>query len=137
MNVLQREILIITDNPTTLYVVTSDLESRGHLVLCTENDADALHILQSWRPDFILMDMNMPFANDWGFFKAFRDFPFPQIPVIVCAATTAVRDQALAAGAKAVIEQPIDLDTLLQIIEAPRGGARQIPCEPSGDRSPP
>jgi DNA-binding response OmpR family regulator len=125
---------------TKILVVEDDADVRlGYQVLLKANHYDttfavdslsAAREAQQHPPDLIILDLGLP-TGDWqgdGFvilerFRANTDLA--HIPVIVVSARDlhANKDRALAAGAKAYLQKPMDNDELLATISQALGHA--------------
>lgn len=114
-----QDILVIEDDPAIRELLTTALKSKGHLVWCVENGADALRFLTKWTPDLILMELDVSVTEGWEFLEVYRRRFVRYPPVVVCGASVADRERVLAAGAAAYFEQPVDLNRLLQMVDAP------------------
>ena len=125
-----RKVLVIDDNPIIQRSVYFTLRDKGFTVLMAGTVSDAFNLIRQQRPDLILLDLNFPveasdFAGSaWDGFTAIewlrRTGDFNHIPVIVISGTKAEesRPRALAAGAVAYLEKPLDSETLQAAVMA-------------------
>ena len=69
-------------------------------------------------PELILLDLNMPILDGWGFLAA-RDSvsQLAKVPVVVMSASIGIDRKAKEAGATAVLQKPIAPQTMLRMIE--------------------
>lgn len=59
----KRSILIVDDEPEVRYWLTQALTQRGHRVRAAQDGQTALELVESERPDLIVMDLYMPGLN--------------------------------------------------------------------------
>lgn len=77
------EILVVDDVPANLEVITETLASAGYIVAATTSGERALKRLQTYIPDLILLDIQMPGINGFETYQKIRETPANQhIPVI-------------------------------------------------------
>jgi two-component system response regulator MprA len=94
------------------------LENDGFAIVIAANGLEALDRLKSNRPDFVLLDLNMPVMNGFEFLRAKSDDRrVSSIPVI---AITADAQLVAPAGAVALLRKPFDLDEFLKLVRAER-----------------
>jgi len=70
---VERTILYIEDNLSNLRLVTQILSSRKHIRLLTAHNAEfGIELAISYRPDLILLDINMPDMDGYQVLQAFK-----------------------------------------------------------------
>lgn len=109
-------ILIVEDERAIRDTYKFVLEDEGYEVVTAENGKDALAQLKSGGvpPQLILLDLMMPVMNGREFLAARRlDPALAGIPVvaITCAADTTLPD-----GALEIVDKPMDIGLLTDII---------------------
>jgi len=108
--------LIVDDEDNVRESLAKALQSMGFETVLGANgdEADALH--ERYRPDVVLLDVNMPVKNGWDAFKAIntRD---PLTPVIVVTGRPNQRELARAARVSALMEKPLDVPLLVETID--------------------
>ena len=72
-----RNILVVDDNAALLASLSAVLREAGHEVKTAADGAEALALAQSWKPDFVLLDAQMPRMNGFEVAKQLRTL-FPQ-----------------------------------------------------------
>jgi CheY-like chemotaxis protein len=92
------------------------LELLGYRVLEADSGAAALAILESERPDLLLLDYAMPGMNGAELAGLVRKRS-PEIPIVFASghADTAAVDQALG-GRATILRKPFNMETLAQTI---------------------
>ena len=72
-----RNILVVDDNAALLASLSAVLGEAGHEVKTAADGVEALALAQSWKPDFVLLDAQMPRMNGFEVAKQLRTL-FPQ-----------------------------------------------------------
>jgi len=88
-------------------------------LLVAKNGFEAIEIAQSYIPDLILMDVQMPGMDGLEAMRAIRaDSQISHIPIIALTALAMPGDEAncLEAGANAYLAKPIRLKQLTELI---------------------
>ena len=113
-------ILHVEDNPENRLLVRRVLQAYGYGLIEAENAAQTRHVLQSTRPDLILMDINMPDMDGYTLTQELRADPnLHSIPILAITANVMKgdRERTLSAGCDGYIEKPLDIDRFLEQIE--------------------
>jgi len=113
-------ILLVEDDPANQYTLEFLLRTEGFDVSVAQNGREALELIDSLRPDVVLMDMMMPEMGGHEATRTLRERPgIMHTPVIAltAAAMPGDREKALAAGCDDYISKPIDSSLLLDRIE--------------------
>ncbi|MCC6179601.1 MAG: response regulator [Chloroflexi bacterium] len=112
-------ILVVDDDDHIRAFVTEALDLEGYEVRNAPDGIAALDVLAVWRPDLILLDLNMPRMDGWTFCSVQQAAPdLADIPVALMSATHNLQAQALPCAPVAVLEKPFDLDKLLDQVAA-------------------
>jgi CheY-like chemotaxis protein len=115
-------VLVAEEDDTLRGAIARVLESDGFATLQAESGGDALAILGAHRPDFVLLDLNLPTLNGLDFFRLKAgDLRVASIPVI---AITANPKAAAPRGAVGLLRKPFNLDEFLRVLDGQRGLAR-------------
>ena len=116
-------ILLAEDNQTTLLLVRSILDRRGHRVICVPNGKAALEAVQHNQIDLVLMDSHMPDMDGATATRMIRQLPAPQNTIPIYGLTADVMpeklDQLRDAGMNGILSKPIDwgdLDRTLHLV---------------------
>jgi len=117
----KRSILIVDDDPVTLFKLKYGLGANGYQFLTAEDASQALLIMDSEKPDLIIMDAMLPGGRDEGFKLCERlktDETARNIPVVILTARPA-RDETAArdAGADRYFSKPVDMLELEEAIQ--------------------
>jgi CheY-like chemotaxis protein len=113
-----RTVLIIEDEQNSRECIAEILARAGFHTAEAANGAAAWNYLQrSQPPSLIILDINMPVMDGRKFREMqLRNPSFAEIPVIVVSALDSEATADLSANA--VIRKPINIETLLQAVEA-------------------
>lgn len=115
-------LLYIEDNPVNTLVVEELLNRRPDIALrCCEDGASGLAVAQAWRPQLVLLDMQLPDMDGYAVLKALRaDEATRSIPCIALSANAMPDDidAALQGGFDAYWTKPIDFKAFYAGLEA-------------------
>jgi len=92
------------------------LEDEHYLVRSAATGAETLQIAGEEYIDLVLLDLNLAGENGWEVFERLTA-EHPAVPVIVITARSNQIFPALASGAGALMEKPLDLPKLLLTIQ--------------------
>jgi two-component system cell cycle response regulator DivK len=112
----EKLILHIEDNSDNRLLVRRLLFSASYQVLEATSASEAVMILGRYRPDLILMDINMPRVDGYTLTSKFKTVgSLQKIPIIAITANAMKgdREKSLLAGCDGYVEKPIDVDRLL------------------------
>jgi DNA-binding response OmpR family regulator len=112
---MKTKILLVDDDPAIREMLGRVLQEQGYLVLPAGNGRDALELADATEIDLVLLDLNLPVKNGWDTFERLTARN-PLIPVIIITARPNQIFPALAAGAGALMEKPLDFPKLLETI---------------------
>ncbi len=115
-NLSTATIMIVDDEPINIDVVQAFLEDDGYSHFVTEEDPrNALPLLESSRPDLLLLDLMMPEVSGFEVLQQVRNHPqFKHLPVIILTASTDTESKlkALELGATDFLAKPLDQSEL-------------------------
>ncbi|MGN7986196.1 response regulator [Pedobacter sp. 22226] len=113
-----KKIMICDDDEGILDVLEMILEDTGHTVIAEQNSMNAIGLIQSTRPDLVVLDLWMPVISGDQILKAVRNSPeTASLPVLVMSASRDGKEIALAAGASEYISKPFDFDHLVAVVD--------------------
>ncbi|MBI3849673.1 MAG: response regulator [Verrucomicrobia bacterium] len=112
---MKEKILLVDDDPSVREMLSRVLRAEDYLVLPAADGGEALKIAAATEIDLALLDLNMPVRDGWDTFERLTS-DNPWIPIIIITARTNQLFPALASGAGALMEKPLDLPKLLQTI---------------------
>jgi two-component system cell cycle response regulator DivK len=127
-----KRILVVEDNELNMKLLNDVLEAHGYDVLSTAEGAVALEWARQYRPDIILMDLQLPDMSGLEAARQLKADPKTSaIPVVAVTAFAMAGDErkALDNGCDAYVAKPIVLRDLLDLIAgfigAPEGAVRR------------
>ena len=111
------KILLVEDNPVNRRLAEFLLRSQGYQVCQATTAQEAFEMLQTERPDLIVMDIQLPGMDGLEATKKLKEEPATAgIPVLAVTsyAMTGDREKALAVGCAAYITKPLDKTTFVR-----------------------
>jgi two-component system cell cycle response regulator DivK len=114
-----KRILVVEDNELNLKLLNDVLEAHDYSVLATGEGAVAVAWARQYRPDLILMDLQLPDMSGLEVTQQLKSDPATQsIPIIAVTAFAMAGDKkkALDHGCDAYVAKPIVLRELLDLI---------------------
>ena len=126
-------VLIVEDDPNIVDLIRSNLAVRGFDTLVSTDGAKALSMLETERPDMVLLDLMLPEADGFELCRQIRERS--GVAIIVVSARGGERDKvnALNMGADDYMTKPFGIEELLARILAtlrrtrPAGQAEEEP----------
>ena len=112
--------LVIEDNEDNMVLITFILKHNGYGVLEAINGRQGIEIALRERPDFILLDIQLPDIDGLEVLQTLRASEINgRIPIIAVTSYAMVgdRERMLAAGCSGYIEKPIDPERIMAQIE--------------------
>ena len=122
------KVLVIEDNPIDSKLASALVQMGGHEFREERSAQGALEVLRSYRPDVILLDLNLPGTDGIQFaHEVRRDRELRNIPIV---AITAYPLQfklgdVLSAGCASYIVKPFDTRNLIHQLQAVTMSARR------------
>jgi two-component system, OmpR family, KDP operon response regulator KdpE len=121
-------ILVVDDEPQIRRIMRATLTGAGYEIDDAKTGEEALVKLRDFRPDLVLLDMNMPGMGGLEACRAIRADPNVGIIVLTVRNTEADKVQALDAGADDFVTKPFSMPELLARI---RAAFRRVPASQS------
>ncbi len=111
------KILVIDDEKSIREIFTVLLEEKGYLVESAETGTAGVALAQTFLPDIILLDMNLPDITGLEALTRIKA-SLPQTDIVIITAFGTIRNavEATKLGAYAYLEKPVDNDELLLTI---------------------
>lgn len=117
-------ILVVDDEPDLISTIKTRLEWNKFTVDTASNGSEALDKLESFRPDLILLDGNMPVMSGFQMLEQMRqNTNLKDIPVIMLTAVCEAHNISLAGslGVTEYVTKPFEfaelLDKISQVLE--------------------
>jgi two-component system cell cycle response regulator DivK len=125
-----KRILVVEDNELNMKLLNDVLEAHGYEVMSTARALVAIEWAQQYRPDLILMDLQLPDLSGLDATRRLKaDEQTRNIPIVAVTAFAMTGDEkkALEHGCDAYVAKPIVLRNFLELVagfigipEAPR-----------------
>jgi CheY-like chemotaxis protein len=112
---MKKNILLVDDDPGVRRMLQRVLEEEGYIVVPAANGMEALERARATASQLVLLDLNLPAQNGWETLERLAA-EGPLLPVIIITARPNQLFPALASGAGALMEKPLDLPKLLRTI---------------------
>jgi two-component system KDP operon response regulator KdpE len=119
-------VLLIEDDPNIVDLIRSNLAVRGFDTLVSTDGVRALQLLESGRPDVVLLDLMLPGVDGMDLCRAMRERS--SVGIIVVSARRGERDKvsALNVGADDYMTKPFSIEELLARITATLRRSRPV-----------
>ena len=115
----RKRVLIADDVPQNRAMLVDLLHAVGFIVAAASNGLECLVLLDSFKPDLVVMDVMMPVMDGNETTRRIRRTPqWSSLPVIAVTASASREDEArcLEAGVDVFLAKPVDHDALLHAI---------------------
>ncbi|MBO0821874.1 MAG: response regulator transcription factor [Nocardiopsaceae bacterium] len=128
-------VLIVEDDPNIVDLIRANLAVRGFDTLVSTDGARVLPVLETERPDMVLLDLMLPEADGFELCRQIRERS--GVAIIVVSARGGERDKvtALNMGADDYMTKPFGIEELLARILATLRRTR--PADPAAETAPP
>jgi CheY-like chemotaxis protein len=125
----RKKILVVDDNPVIVSTLLLKLTSAGYDVIAATDGSEAVSAVRKEKPDLILLDISFPpdVAHGGGvpwdgfiiieWLRRIDEAKNTPVIVITGSDTGKIRERALATGAIAFFQKPVDNDGLLEVIK--------------------
>ena len=113
-------ILIADDEPNIVTSLEFLLRRRDYEVRVARDGEEALRLVESFRPELVLLDVMMPLCNGFDVCGRIRGNPVlrgVRIVMLTAMGRDAERDKGLALGADAYVTKPFSTKALLAKVE--------------------
>jgi two-component system, cell cycle response regulator DivK len=116
-----KTILVVEDNDINLKLLGEILVTHGYHVLKTKDGLEAFRLARLYRPDLILMDIQLPDVSGLEVTKLLKaDDDLKSIPVVAVTAFAMKGDEERirAGGCEGYLAKPVAIDDLLRTVSA-------------------
>lgn len=115
-----KSILIIDDSNTNVVLLQAILSTKGYKTQTALSVKEAMPLIKRKKPELILLDLLMPEVSGYDFLEQVQKDPSLQsIPIVIVSALTDDLniEKTKKMGALEFIEKPIDIPSLVNIVE--------------------
>jgi len=110
-------IMIVEDDTSLRELFAIVVEQSGYAVITAENGFEALYLLETEKPDLIVLDMNLPVFNGMQVIRHVRSTAdLEHIKIIAASASTKANASEEAQMADAIFPKPFRNNDLLNLI---------------------
>jgi CheY-like chemotaxis protein len=114
----QRTALVVEDDDVIRDLIAEVLEERGYLIRRATNGAEALAMLDSVRPDVMVLDLLMPVMHGWAFMEEYAHKTAGRpIPIVVVSVNPILPRSFDRFGVQRCVGKPFDVDELIGSVE--------------------
>ena len=119
--VLDPTVVVAEDSRDTRHMLKRALEIKGYRVLEAQNGREAVDLTSQFRPNLLIVDLNMPVLDGLETIKYVRMMKGDddQVPIVAITAfdVYGMEEAATEAGCNEYITKPFDLDHLDKILK--------------------
>ena len=111
---IAKKILIVDDEPDLIKVTTFRLRKMGYDVIAGTDGEQALSLIESERPDLVLLDLRLPKIDGLDVCKRVKADPkLKDIPIILfTASTNDINENVKTCGANGYLIKPFNSEQL-------------------------
>lgn len=115
-----KKILIVDDDTRNIFAMSLTLRSKGYTCISATDASLAIKLLQQDSSiGVVLLDMMMPEMDGYEAIGHIRNIEnLKELPIfaVTAQAMPGDREKCLAAGANAYISKPVNVDTLIELL---------------------
>ena len=104
-------LLVIDDDAATREYIASALQREGYRVVGAVDGEEGWYALIRFRPDLILLDLQMPLMTGWGFAHKMQQEGIP-VPIIIMSGMIDTLEDATELGAVDFLRKPFNVSDL-------------------------
>jgi DNA-binding response OmpR family regulator len=111
-----RTILVAEDDPEMRELVRVQLTAAGYEIIVVRNGEEALSRIRAFRPDAVVLDINLPDIDGYGVLEGIRATPDTAgLPILILSGRHAEDDvrRAILLGARDYVTKPFTSQQLL------------------------
>ncbi|MBI5590022.1 MAG: response regulator [Deltaproteobacteria bacterium] len=117
---MRQRILIVEDNPQNRLLVKAVLEFHGYEIMEAKDGQEGIEMAKKYKPDLILMDLQMPVMDGFIAGKIIRGDPDTKNIKMIALTSFAMsgdKERIMKAGFDHYIAKPIDTRELPDLIK--------------------
>ena len=113
---MKKCVLVVDDDVAVRQSVSKVLKGAGYEVAAASDGDQAVVQFVPEQIDLVLLDLNLPVRSGWDVFERLTT-RYPFVPIIIITGMPNQYRTALAAGASALMEKPIEVPALLKTMD--------------------
>ncbi len=117
---MSKKVLVVEDNPQNMTVILMTLKPQGHTLLEAADGEAALRVVESEKPDLVLLDIQLPDMDGIEVIRRLRQMPeFGSNPIVAVTAYAMKGDKekAIEAGCDAYVAKPFSIYELRRVVD--------------------
>jgi DNA-binding response OmpR family regulator len=114
----ETRVLVVDDDDDIRNLVRTLVERTGAVVRDAANGRDGLREFHGWRPDLVVLDVNMPEMDGWSVLERIRDMSDVPVLMLTARGDELERVRGLQAGADDYVVKPFGRQELVARIQA-------------------
>ena len=121
---MSKKIALVDDEPNILLSLEFLVKRSGYSVKTAADGQAALELVESWHPDLLVLDINMPRLNGFDVCQTLREKPhYENLKIIMLTAKgrEVEREKGLAMGADDYVTKPFSTQEMMDKINALMG----------------
>jgi DNA-binding response OmpR family regulator len=107
--------MVVDEDASVRRMMARVLESADYAAVSAENAGEALSRVEAEAPDLVVLDLNLPDQSSWTVFASLSRSR-ADLPVIGLTSWPDQSEQAHLRGVHSVMEKPLDIRRLLEMI---------------------
>lgn len=131
---MNKKILVIDDNPSSLRLTRYTLEKKGYQIITASDGLEGLRKAREEHPDLIILDVMLPGLDGYEVCHQLRQKPeTATLPILMISAKAHQDDKdiALRVGADDYLTKPVEPSTIVARVESLLTSASQFIYEES------
>jgi DNA-binding response OmpR family regulator len=123
---MAQRILIAEDDPNIVISLEFLLREAGYDVAVAGNGSDALHLIETLRPDLVVLDVMLPFVDGFEVCRRIRASEATRgtrVLMLTARGREGEQEKGLAAGANAYLTKPFATRELVETVAHLLGSA--------------
>ncbi|HZR96360.1 MAG TPA: response regulator transcription factor [Gaiellaceae bacterium] len=133
MNAPETRVLVVDDDDDIRNLVRTLVERTGAVVRVAPNGREGLREFHAWRPDLVVLDVNMPELDGWNVLERIRDMSDVPVLMLTARGDELERVRGLQSGADDYVVKPFGKQELVARIQALLRRASRGGGEPEAD----
>lgn len=113
---MKKKVLVVDDDAVVRESLGKVLQEAGYAVRSAAGGLEAVVRFSPDEVDLVLLDLNLPNQSGWDVFEHLTTL-HPWLPIIIITGMPNQYRMALAAGAGALFEKPVEVEALLKTME--------------------
>jgi two-component system response regulator AdeR len=111
-------VLVVDDEPVMTFIMATFLKRFGHIVQATNDSREALSLARDFKPEVVLLDINMPHLDGYKVAGLLRHEPDLQSTPIICVSALDHDEHKsrAAAGINRQLVKPCNFDQLKTLL---------------------